>query len=360
VIYVATDTARCYIWQGVYAEVGPSGGGSGGDGTDATLRALFVPAAPTNLTASAGNVQASLSWTAPTVLAQTPISDYSVQLSTDGGTTWTAASDAVSTATTATITGLTNGTSYRFRVAAVNAVGTGAYSTQSAAVTPTAGDPLFSSVALLLPGDSNVSDASAYNRSVTAVGGAAASTTQKKWGAGSLYFDGSGDYLTIPSATSLDFGGNDFVVEAWFRTSQTTADATLIVREWVADPWQNAWTVQFTSSSAIRIYSTAHSSATPLLVGSTPCRDGNWHHFAWVRSGSSHKIFLDGVLDASATSSASSSSAVKDITIGNDLTFGGGGRAYEGYIDDLRITVGSNRSYTGASIPVPVAAFPVS
>jgi len=248
----------------------------------------------------------------------------------------------------------------RFRVAAINALGVGAYTAASSAVTPVAGDALFANVALLLPGDSNINDASGYNRSVTAVGGAAASTAQKKWGAGSLYFDGSGDYLTIPSSTSLDFGGGNFVVEAWFRTSQGTADATLIVREWVSDPWENAWTVQFTSSSALRIYSTAHSSGAPLLVGSTPCRDGNWHHFAWVRTGSSHKLFLDGVLDASATSSASWTSAAKNITVGNDLTFGSGGRAYEGYIDDLRITVGSDRGYTGSSIAVPVQAFPVS
>jgi hypothetical protein len=43
-----------------------------------------------------------------------------------------------STATTRTVTGLTNGTAYTFRVAAVNGIGTGAYSTASAAVTPVA------------------------------------------------------------------------------------------------------------------------------------------------------------------------------------------------------------------------------
>jgi hypothetical protein len=43
-----------------------------------------------------------------------------------------------STAPYFTVTGLTNGTSYRFRIAAVNSVGTGANSTASNAVTPTA------------------------------------------------------------------------------------------------------------------------------------------------------------------------------------------------------------------------------
>jgi hypothetical protein len=109
---------------------------SGGSGEDAVLRAMFVPPAPTSLTATAGNAQVALSWTAPTVLAQTPITDYTVQYSSNGGSTWTTFSDSTSTATSATVTGLTNGTAYVFRVAAVNGAGAGSYSTASSSVTP--------------------------------------------------------------------------------------------------------------------------------------------------------------------------------------------------------------------------------
>jgi titin len=72
------------------------------------------------------------------------VTDYTVQSSADGGKTWKAFADAVSTATSAVVTGLANGTSYVFRVAAVNGVGTGAFSANSVAVTPAtvAGAPL--------------------------------------------------------------------------------------------------------------------------------------------------------------------------------------------------------------------------
>jgi len=110
-------------------------GGASGSGADTVLRALFVPPAPASVTATAGNTQAAISWAAPTVVAQAPITDYVVQYSSNGGTTWTTFSDGTSTATTATVTGLTNGTAYVFRVAAINAVGTGSYSTASSAVT---------------------------------------------------------------------------------------------------------------------------------------------------------------------------------------------------------------------------------
>jgi hypothetical protein len=98
--------------------------------------ALFLPAAPTSLTTAAGNAQVILAWTAPTVSAQTPITDYLVQSSTNSGSTWTTVSDGTSTATSATVTGLTNGTPYVFRVAAVNGVGTGAYTAATDSVTP--------------------------------------------------------------------------------------------------------------------------------------------------------------------------------------------------------------------------------
>lgn len=65
------------------------GGSGGGAGEDTALRAFFLPPAPTSVTATGGNAQAVVSWTAPTVLSQTPITDYVVQFSSNGGSTWT-------------------------------------------------------------------------------------------------------------------------------------------------------------------------------------------------------------------------------------------------------------------------------
>ena len=89
-----------------------------------------TPTVPTGLTATPGNKSVVLSWTASSNVP----TDYIIQWSPDAFVTTTNRFfDAVSTATTATVTGLTNGTSYSFRVKGYNGDGTSAASTATAA-----------------------------------------------------------------------------------------------------------------------------------------------------------------------------------------------------------------------------------
>jgi hypothetical protein len=71
----------------------------------------------------------SLTWTAPAATGGYAITDYTIQYSSNSGSSWTTFSRSASTATSVAVTGLNNGTAYLFRVAAVTVLGTGAYST---------------------------------------------------------------------------------------------------------------------------------------------------------------------------------------------------------------------------------------
>lgn len=86
---------------------------------------MAVPDAPTALVPVAGDEQVSITWTAPS--ASPAITDYIIQYSTNGSS-WSTFADGVGTTTSVTVTGLTNDQLYLFRIAAVNADGTGAYS----------------------------------------------------------------------------------------------------------------------------------------------------------------------------------------------------------------------------------------
>lgn len=101
--------------------------------------AINPPGAPTALAATAGSSgTVDLTWTAPASDGGATITDYRVQYRTTAGPgSWTTFTDAVSTATTASVTGLTNDTSYDFQVAAINSEGVGTYSAPDSA-TPTA------------------------------------------------------------------------------------------------------------------------------------------------------------------------------------------------------------------------------
>jgi hypothetical protein len=93
------------------------------------------PAAPTVTVGVKTANSVSLTW----VTADnggSAVTDYVIQYSSNSGSTWTTFTDSISAATSATVTGLTRGTAYVFRVAAVNPEGVGGYSSQSEATVP--------------------------------------------------------------------------------------------------------------------------------------------------------------------------------------------------------------------------------
>jgi N,N-dimethylformamidase beta subunit-like, C-terminal/Fibronectin type III domain len=120
-----------------------NGVGIGPDSTPSsavTPQVQVTPTAPTAVTGSAGNGSATLSWAAPASSGSSPITGYRVTTYVNATAQTTVSTG--STATTYTVTGLTNGTTYTFTVAAVNTGGTGQGSSPSNAVTPAALNPI--------------------------------------------------------------------------------------------------------------------------------------------------------------------------------------------------------------------------
>src|SRR5204863_2010032 len=98
-----------------------------------------LPGAPTAVAVAAGSTQVALSWTAPAGNGGAAITNYQVSVFDGAGGAATGVTGATtravgSAATSYTFTGLTNATAYTFRVAAVNAAGTGPQSTLSGAL----------------------------------------------------------------------------------------------------------------------------------------------------------------------------------------------------------------------------------
>lgn len=135
--YTATYTAGSSTGT---ATISATLGGSAVTDTATVSLTATVPTAPVLLSAAAGNGQVVLDWAAPSSTGGSAITDYVIEQSTDGGSTWSTVSDGTSTSTAATVSSLTNGTAYRFRIAAENSVGTGASSNQLSATPRTVPD----------------------------------------------------------------------------------------------------------------------------------------------------------------------------------------------------------------------------
>ena len=98
--------------------------------------ATTVPAAPIIGSATFGDASATVRWTAPTTDGGSAITGYLIRVLDGTGAQVGALRPAGASATTLTVDGLTNGSPYRFQVAAANAIGTGPNSALSTLVIP--------------------------------------------------------------------------------------------------------------------------------------------------------------------------------------------------------------------------------
>ena len=98
---------------------------------------VMAPSAPALAASVVGSGQIRLTWTTPTFTGGASIDSYGYQRSSDGGRTWHGGYAGGASARSVVISGLTNGVTYQYRLAAHNSVGWGALS-NIISVTPAA------------------------------------------------------------------------------------------------------------------------------------------------------------------------------------------------------------------------------
>ena len=118
-----------YFWTGGMMEVLASTGEfTLAQLEDACTPPVVAPSAPRSLAATPGNHVVTLRWAAPSSNGGAAITDYVIQRSPNGTSGWVTLNDGVRSTTSYTVSGLTNGTRYHFRVLAKNSAGVGAAS----------------------------------------------------------------------------------------------------------------------------------------------------------------------------------------------------------------------------------------
>jgi hypothetical protein len=187
----------------------------------------------------------------------------------------------------------------------------------------------------------------------TAAGNAQIDTAQSKFGGASGLFDGADSYISTPDSDDWDFGTGDFTVECWVRFASIASTQTLVAN--YVDP-ATGWGFQLRRDVAELRFGYGD---TPLISPAWTPSVGVFYHVAVARSGTSLRVFVDGVqLGSTVTNSTNIAGSPARLYVGG-LMLSSPPRlvqALDGWLDDLRITKGVAR-YTATFTP-PSAPFP--
>ena len=206
-------------------------------------------------------------------------------------------------------------------------------------------DPYWSSVSCLLHGDTLI-DSSSNSLAITN-SGVTISTTTKKYGTGSLYFNGS-SYINITDNAKVELDTKLFTIECWVCTQMTTN--IVLFSKWGPS---SGYLMVLTATDFVLYLG----SYTPISITHSGFPSNTWFHIALSRDSSSYvNLFINGVLQGRGSYANTNAGNTKPLTLGcnND----GYGSKMTGYIDDFRFTKGVCR-YTSNFTP-PSSQFPDS
>jgi hypothetical protein len=176
------------------------------------------------------------------------------------------------------------------------------------------------------------------------VGNAQISTSVKKYGTGSVSFDGSGDYIVAAPMQTLAPGAGDFCYEFWLYANSSSNACIFDTR--AANNNTTGFACLLNGSSQIALYTNS-----TILTCGTALSASVWYHVAVTRTAGVIKVFLNGTQIGSLANTSNFSD--KAFRVGQYVD---GTGSLNGYVDDLRISNGVGR-YPYNFTP-PTAEFP--
>ena len=188
----------------------------------------------------------------------------------------------------------------------------------------------------------------AMQQDLETVGNVQISTGVKKYGTGSLAFDGTGDYLTAARSQQFAYGTGNFTIEFWAYPTSFSGYKTFYSGYLLASS-AAGFELGIDGSGFLYVYS---NNGFAISASSSALSLNAWNHVAMVRNGSTITVYIDGV--SKGTWSLTSQNFTDNyLVIGQTNT--GPSQFFTGYLDDFRITKGYAR-YT-ANIAAPTLAF---
>ena len=183
---------------------------------------------------------------------------------------------------------------------------------------------------------------SAAQNNMTLYGNANTSTDQAKFGDSSLHLDGTGDFVGLSGSYVFGFGVHDYTVEMFVYHTSISGQQT-----YFSDPKGNNAGVYFykDSNHKLGLYYSGQ-----IVTGSGNVPANQWVHVALCRASGTSRLFLDGVLQGSASDTTNLTETA--YSIGNSVN---DDNEFIGYIDDIRVSrmARYTSAFTAPSEPFP-------
>ena len=185
-------------------------------------------------------------------------------------------------------------------------------------------------------------------------GSAQIDTSVKKFGTGSIQFDGSNDYLLVKHDPRFSIESGNFTIEGWYYRIGTGRHSIINKRP---SSGNSGFELRIEPSSVNNnpVFYFAGGSSFGTINYSMP--SNQWVYIAVVRSGSNAALFVDGQRKASSSSWADGTSNTQSIWMGHSAH--NSSDYLNGYLDDFRLTKGVARyDPTQTSHTVPTKTHP--
>lgn len=220
----------------------------------------------------------------------------------------------------------------------------------SSSFDPPSAPPIATSTTNLLLNFTNASiyDATMKNNLET-VSSAQISTSIYKFGSGSMYFNGTGDYLNFANSQTAVFNTGSFTIEGWFYFTVNPKQVQYIIDTRSSNTAVPGIAVGTTTTGSlfVSVNNTNLFTTSPIILD-----PNKFYHIAVVSNGTTITLFLNGENVGSGTNGVSLTE--QNLRIG--AVSGTAASFFNGYMDEFRITKGVAR-YTSPFIP-PKQALP--
>ena len=197
-------------------------------------------------------------------------------------------------------------------------------------------------------GSTSFTDSSPLGATITAHGNVQHDTAQTLgFGSSCVLFDGTGDYLSVPSNALYTLGTGSFTIEARVRWSASPATEGIITNR--PDGSASGIWAMNTNASSKFVFGT--NSATLITGGTTLAQDTNYH-LAVVRAGNQLSLYVNGASDATVVANTTNFSTTAQLFAGTDK---GGAANFTGWLKEIRV---SKVARWDAPFTPPAAVYP--